>query len=106
MVPGQHFGDAELTNQESSELSAIVSEPNTVIFSLRKNDFMSLIEPGLRKLLQKRLKKMNYDKPKFDILIIISTNSIQNNTLSTIFEVENKIDSQKYHLKSYDKKKI
>ncbi|TNV85759.1 hypothetical protein FGO68_gene15857 [Halteria grandinella] len=101
---GSYFGERDLIfmSDQSSEFTATVAEPNTVIYMLKRNDYTSLIEANLRKLIQSRIIAQGV-KPNFDDLTVKRKVEAGPYSFRSIYEVESKISLSRYHLHVFDK---
>ena len=66
---GHYFEERALFFSESRMMTAVASE-STTLYTLDKQDFASLVEPGLRRFIQKRLKITHADVRLEDLVLI------------------------------------
>ena len=71
LKPGDHYGDIDLFLGSTiiEKITAVTHEEGTVIYMLKRTDYISLVEPEMRRMIQNEL---IVEKPELKNLIIIS----------------------------------
>ena len=100
---GDYFEEKSLLLNEPYSVTAVAVEPST-LFILHRADFTKEVEPALRKFMLKRLKLVSNVNTKLEDLHMIE--KIAQGSFKTVYEVEDKVNMQRYALKVVNKAKV
>jgi CRP-like cAMP-binding protein len=99
---GAWFGERSVFLGEPCDFSAAVNEDDTMVYFLTRNDYYSLVEPNLRRLIQRQLRFNTIPIPTLDELVLKCLPS-QATALAHSLSVESTVNLARYTLSIYSK---